>query len=232
MRTALITGVTGQDGSFLNDFLLEKDYKVLGLHRRSSINKFDRISHQLQNPNLELIEGDVSDPISISGVIEKYQPDECYSCAAQSVTADSLLPIKIGGYIHHRTLEELWNNQISRNKKPKIDNNGVEVIDLPLGTHNTPYALGYWNGMGTWFNIRQISRHKWNGKIAKMSQKFGEIMVTPNHCIYDAQQQLCKPEDNPWLLAMRKLNYTSTKTNTTIKLNILYRKFEEDDTYF
>ena len=84
MKTALITGVTGQDGSFLSDFLLEKDYKVIGLYRRSSINKFDRIAHQLNNPNLELVEGDITDPTSVSGVISKYTPDECYNTAAMS----------------------------------------------------------------------------------------------------------------------------------------------------
>lgn len=83
-QVALITGITGQDGSYLAELLLEKDYQVIGLHRRSSINNFGRIEHLLDNSNFTLEEFDLTDPSNISNVIDSYQPHEFYNLAAQS----------------------------------------------------------------------------------------------------------------------------------------------------
>lgn len=79
---ALITGVTGQDGSYLAEFLLEKGYEVYGLVRRSSLEKFDRI--QLCIDKINLVEGDLTDQSSLDSVIQAVQPDEVYNLAAQS----------------------------------------------------------------------------------------------------------------------------------------------------
>lgn len=79
---ALITGVTGQDGSYLAEFLLEKGYEVYGLVRRSSIEKFDRI--ELCRDRIELVEGDLSDQSSLDYVMQAVKPDEVYNLAAQS----------------------------------------------------------------------------------------------------------------------------------------------------
>lgn len=83
-KVALVTGVTGQDGSYLSDFLLDNDYSVIGLHRRSSTNSFMRIQHLLEHPNFKLEEFDITDPSDCSRVLEKYTPDEFYNLAAQS----------------------------------------------------------------------------------------------------------------------------------------------------
>lgn len=83
MKIALITGVTGQDGSYLADLLLTKEYKVVGLYRRSSTNNFDRISH-IDNNNFILEEFDLTDPSGCNNIIKKYQPNEIYNLAAQS----------------------------------------------------------------------------------------------------------------------------------------------------
>jgi GDPmannose 4,6-dehydratase len=82
MTRALITGVTGQDGSYLAEFLLEKGYEVHGLVRRSSLEKFDRI--QLCIDRINLVEGDLTDQSSLDSVIQAVQPDEVYNLAAQS----------------------------------------------------------------------------------------------------------------------------------------------------
>ncbi len=87
MPTALITGITGQDGSFLAEFLLEKGYKVYGFIRRSSTPNTFRIGH-LQNKIL-LIEGDLGDLSSMVTAIKKSQPDEIYNLAAQSFVKES-----------------------------------------------------------------------------------------------------------------------------------------------
>jgi GDPmannose 4,6-dehydratase len=83
-KTALITGVTGQDGSYLSELLLSKDYRVVGLHRRSSINNFERINHIINSPSFTLEEFDLTDPSNVISLIDKYQPDEFYNLAAQS----------------------------------------------------------------------------------------------------------------------------------------------------
>jgi GDPmannose 4,6-dehydratase len=83
MKTAVITGILGQDGSLLADLLLSKQYKVIGVHRRySNINKTN-ISH-ISDPNFILIEGDITDPNSVREILREYKPDEFYNLAAQS----------------------------------------------------------------------------------------------------------------------------------------------------
>lgn len=83
-KTALITGVNGQDGSYLAEFLLDKKYKVVGLHRRSSSNNLSRISHILHHSNFVLEEFDLTDPSGCNSVVIKYQPNEIYNLGAQS----------------------------------------------------------------------------------------------------------------------------------------------------
>lgn len=84
MKKALITGVTGQDGSFLAEFLLKKGYSVFGMIRRSSVEFRERIVHLEDNVNFHLKYGDLSDSISIVKLIKEINPDEIYNLAAQS----------------------------------------------------------------------------------------------------------------------------------------------------
>jgi GDPmannose 4,6-dehydratase len=91
MKKALITGITGQDGSYLAEFLLEKGYEVHGIMRRSSVVKIDRIRHLIMEPpyidkvnKLTLHYGDLTDSSNITKLIQKIQPDEIYNLAAQS----------------------------------------------------------------------------------------------------------------------------------------------------
>ncbi len=84
MKRALITGITGQDGSYLADFLLEKGYEVHGIIRRSSVSTTERINHLIANNSIRLWEGDLSDSLSLLRVIKNVKPDEIYNLAAQS----------------------------------------------------------------------------------------------------------------------------------------------------
>lgn len=86
-RSALITGITGQDGSYLAEFLLEADYRVFGLVRRSSTINFERIAH-LQD-KVELIPGDLLDPSSLMAALERSRPQEVYNLASQSFVPTS-----------------------------------------------------------------------------------------------------------------------------------------------
>ena len=83
-KTALVTGITGQDGSYLAELLLDKGYRVVGLKRRTSMINTDRIDHIFENPNLTLEYYDLNDASSIWNLMLKYKPDEIYNIAAQS----------------------------------------------------------------------------------------------------------------------------------------------------
>ena len=83
-KSALITGITGQDGSYLAEFLLEKGYEVHGLIRRSSVDYHERISHIEGMPDFYLHYGDMGDSMSIMSIISTVRPDEMYNLAAQS----------------------------------------------------------------------------------------------------------------------------------------------------
>lgn len=94
MKTALITGVTGQDGSYLAEFLLEKGYEVHGIKRRASSFNTERIDHlyedpHVKNPKLFLHYGDLSDTSNLTRIIQEIRPDEVYNLAAQSHVAVS-----------------------------------------------------------------------------------------------------------------------------------------------
>ena len=84
MKKALITGITGQDGSFLAEFLLEKGYDVHGIIRRASISNTARIDHLIEEQHITLHEGDLTDTSSLVRIIGLVQPDEIYNLAAQS----------------------------------------------------------------------------------------------------------------------------------------------------
>ncbi len=86
-KTAFITGITGQDGSYLAELLLEKGYKVYGLTRRTSTQNFERIQHIIHD--IELISGDLVDQHSLTNAIKNIKPDEVYNLAAQSFVQTS-----------------------------------------------------------------------------------------------------------------------------------------------
>jgi GDPmannose 4,6-dehydratase len=86
-RIALITGITGQDGSYLAEFLLEKGYEVIGMVRRTSTLNFSRIQH-IQG-KIKLVSGDLLDQVSLIGILQEHQPGEIYNLAAQSFVPTS-----------------------------------------------------------------------------------------------------------------------------------------------
>ena len=102
MKIALITGVTGQDGAYLSEFLLKKGYTVHGIKRRSSLFNTDRIDHLYEDPHIEnqkliLHYGDMTDSTNLTRIIQKVQPDEIYNLAAMShVKVSFELPEYVG----------------------------------------------------------------------------------------------------------------------------------------
>ncbi len=87
MPTAIITGITGQDGSYLAELLLSKGYRVIGVARRSSTVNYERIDHLLDD--ITVVQGDLQDQGSLLALLEEYQPDEVYNLAAQSFVPTS-----------------------------------------------------------------------------------------------------------------------------------------------
>jgi GDPmannose 4,6-dehydratase len=87
VKTALITGVTGQDGSYLAEFLLEQGYRVVGMVRRSSTENFSRIQHLTER--IEIAQGDLLDQFSLIALLQTYRPHEVYNLAAQSFVPTS-----------------------------------------------------------------------------------------------------------------------------------------------
>lgn len=89
MTSALITGITGQDGSYLAEFLLQKNYEVYGLSRRTSTKNLWRIQHLKSRDDFHLLEGDLADQSSLNRAVRKSAPDEVYNLAAQSFVGTS-----------------------------------------------------------------------------------------------------------------------------------------------
>jgi len=140
-KTALITGVTGQDGSYLAEFLLTKGYRVVGMVRRSSSENFERINHL--RDQIELRQGDLLDQLSLITLIEDVKPDEVYNLAAQSFVPTSWdQPVLTGEFTAlgvTKVLEaiRLINKKIKFYQASSSEMYG-RVKDVPQ-TENTPF---------------------------------------------------------------------------------------------
>ena len=149
MKRALITGITGQDGSYLAEFLLEKGYEVAGVARRLSIPNTRNIEHILSD--IALYDGDLSDQGSLDRIVRDFQPDEVYNLAAQSFVKVSwqepILTGDITGLGAVRVLESVRNNRPSArvyqaSSSEMFGNNPAEFLDESCRLLATsPYAI-------------------------------------------------------------------------------------------
>ena len=109
MTTALVTGITGQDGSYLAELLIEKGYDVIGMVRRTSTVRYDRIDHLLDK--LTIVQGDLHDQGSLLNILEEYKPSEVYNLAAQSFVpaswSQAILTAEVTGVGVTRLLEAI-----------------------------------------------------------------------------------------------------------------------------
>lgn len=236
-KTALITGICGQDGSCIADLLLEKDYDVVGVMRRNATRDLGNASHL--EGKIDIIEGDITDMSSMMRIVQNTRPHELYNMAAMSVHPDTYINVHRigpGKYTKPVKISALWDpRRVSKYsvKKEIVPTEGgeveAEVIDMP--NNKSLMVMGYRGGMGQWFPIKQISRHWYKGKLIKLRQKWGEVLVTPNHSVYDIQGNLSSPLKNPELLPMRKVNYFNRfpKQEINLKLYDLHEKVIEHD---
>lgn len=164
-KRALITGITGQTGSWLADLLVEKEYQVYGMVRRSSTNNYRRIRHLLEK--IQLVQGDMADQTSLDEIIRTFQPDECYNLAAQSHVHTSwsqpFLTTDVTGIGVMRILEAI------RKYKPDtkfIQASSSEMFgkaqEIPQ-TETTPFyprsPYGCAKALGHWLTVN--SRESW-----------------------------------------------------------------------
>ncbi len=149
MKKALITGVTGQDGSYLTEFLLEKGYEVAGIARRLSVPNTRNLEHLLAH--IKLYDGDLGDQGSLDRVVKDFQPDEVYNLAAQSFVKVSwqqpILTGDITGLGTVRMLESIRNNKpdarfYQASSSEMFGNNPTEFLDESCRFLATsPYAI-------------------------------------------------------------------------------------------
>ena len=159
MPTAIITGITGQDGSYLAELLLSKGYEVVGMVRRSSTVTFDRIEH-IQD-DIQIVQGDLHDQSSLVSVIEEYKPDEVYNLAAQSFVPTSwsqpILTAEVTGLGVARLLEaiRLVNPKIKFYQASSSEMFG-KVVEVPQ-SESTPFyprsPYGVAKVYGHWITI-------------------------------------------------------------------------------
>lgn len=197
-KVALITGITGQDGSYLAEFLLEKGYIVHGIKRRSSLFNTDRIDHlykdRHENSNFHLHFGDLTDSTNLIRIIQEVQPDEIYNLAAQShvkvsfetpeytANADAIGTLRILEAIRILKLEEKTKfYQACHDKETRVftkdglkDYTEVNESDLVFTINPTSHELEL-------KPIKKIIKYHYKGDMVKLKNKRIDQLVTPNH---------------------------------------------------
>ena len=202
----VITGGCGFIGSNFIRYLIEKypSYKILNIDKLTYAGNLENLKDIEKNPNYKFLKKDICDK-DIEEFIDDY--DVILNFAAESIPEYIFCPIWTAMGIRIYSFGELFKNLSKKNKVKKYPD-GVEVIELK---HKNIKALSYRGGIGYWMPIKQISRHWYKGKIIRLTQKWGEIEVTPNHSIYDIDFNLTTPKNNPELLGLRNINHICKK---------------------
>ena len=203
MKRLLITGGAGFIGSNFIRRILKNydDVQVVNLDKLTYCGNLENLKDVENNKNYKFVKGDIADSKVVNRLVKNC--DIIVNFAAESITGGICLPVWTTLGIRIYSFEELFRN-ISRRNKVSIHKNSVEIVNV---RNKNIKALAYKGGIGYWMPIRQISRHRYKGKITRLHQKWGEIEATPNHSIYDIDFQISSPESNPELLALRNINY-------------------------
>ncbi len=224
--TMLITGAAGFLGSNLTQYILKKypDYRIIILDSLTYAGCMDNIP---KDSRVQFCFGDVRNSELVNKLVA--ESNLVVHMAAESITSDTYLPMWNHGIIEVLTLEEMF-KRCSKKGTINISSNGVETIDfIAHGDSWEHKTLSYKGGIGYWGTIRQISRHKYTGKVIRLTQKWGEVTTTPNHAVYDCNFDVASPTSNPELLGLRNINHIPEKSTALglsgEKLRALVRVF-------
>ncbi len=210
--------VTGGAGFIGSNFIRH----VLAAHAEDSIVNLDKLTYagNLKNladvadsPRYRFVQGDVCDAKLVRDVVRG--ADAVMNFAAESVTADTLVPVHWGHGIKLTTIADLF-EVYGAKRGVVVGPDGVSVVepDLPL------FALAFRNGMGQWRRISHITRHHYQGTVVRLTQKWGDVTVTPNHSVYDADGDVVAAETNPELLAIRKINVDRSRHRDYVEITL------------
>lgn len=136
---------------------------------------------------------------------------------------------KHGGFsVGLRTMEEIWS--LAARRAEVVKDGAVETLRLPKNSRLK--TLCHRSGMGWWAPIRSVIRHPYSGPLVRLIQKWGEVVVTPNHSVYAVDGSLARPQDNPELLAIRAINQQHTRDDDSITLPAPDSNFKFDGDFF
>ena len=209
----LVTGGSGFIGSnFIRHVLTtHADDRVVNLDKLTYAGNPANLADLERDPRYAFVQGDICDAAIVRDAIRGV--DAVVNFAAESVVADTFIPIHWGHGIRIASIEELFETYGAK-RGVLIDGSGVEVVEpnLPL------FALAFRNGMGHWKQITHITRHRYTGRVVRLRQKWGSVTVTPHHSVYNADAQLVAAETNPELLAVRKINVDRSRHRDYIEI--------------
>ncbi|KKN91100.1 hypothetical protein LCGC14_0219650 [marine sediment metagenome] len=193
-KIALITGTTGQDGSYLSELLLEKDYRVYGLIRRSSVNTTERIVHFQNHPNFKLVEGDITDFSCMHRLISGIQPDEIYNLAAMShvgVSFDQPIttcqinavgPLNMLESIRQSSPHSKFYQACHDTETKVVTVDGIKSYDK-ICVGDRVYTLNESTGCVEIKRVVKKLIYDYDGKMVSLKGRRINQLVTPNHSV-------------------------------------------------
>lgn len=211
----LVTGGAGFIGSHFVRHVLQKypSSSVINLDKLTYAGNRDNLRDVEADPRYRFVRGDIRDPAVVLDAARGV--DAVVNFAAESLAPDTLIPVHVGYAIRLRTIEEIF-AQHARAGGVTVDAEGTEIAKVK----GKLLALSFRNGMGVWSRVIHVTRHWWKGKLTRLSQKWGEVRVTPNHSVYDAHGDLVEAASNPELLAIRKINVDRSRHRGFVVLRL------------
>ena len=201
----LVTGGAGFIGSAFVRQAAKKGLRVLVVDKLTYAGDLARLKEA--QGRYKFYKTDICNKLQIERIFKKEKPQSVVHFAAESISEDIYIPIQSTPKIGTRmvSFRELWRQQSEKNK---IQKKGKTEIIFLRGRQTK--TLSFLNG-GQWMPIKAISRHWFEGKIVKLTQKWGIIKATPNHSIYASNLEVTTPLKNPELLVIRKITEQKKK---------------------